>query len=502
MLKEQHSSALSQNSCRNARLLRAFHIAVIALSAVVYIGSALFEGIWFDEAYTVGAVSNDMGYMIKYLTYDVHPHLYYMVLKIWSYVFGNSVIALRMFSAVFGVACVALGYTHIRRDFGNEVGFWFSFLLLFSFSTLKYALQIRMYTFAIFLLTLTALYAWRSKNGGGRKERALFLIFSVLSAYTHYFAFFIVAMINVFTLIGAIASDDKKKALNSWFFDAFIQFASYAAGLAVFLFQISLGGADWIRLEFPNVIYDTVIHFFTGAPLLDDFAFGSSLYNAIGVVLTIIFAETFIRLRFLFKTEKEKYRAPFLSYAVCMAVFGFTVAVSFFRPIYYARYAICFSGFLFFSAAFLLACSKKIIKTVAAIVLVVCFLFSAVPFWQENYSENNLSYDEQLDVQEGDIFVADDFHSFVCTVEFPEHRVVFYNLWGWPVDKTYRLFGDNVEIMQDISELNEHSGRIWTCGAAAFEYFDKLENATFVCEKRTHTDYYNYDLTFRLYEIE
>lgn len=498
MQTKQYSPAL--NESQNARLTRALHIALLILSAVIFITNACFRAIWYDEAFTVGAVSHGMGEMIVGLTYDVHPHLYYILLKLWSYVFGNGVIALRMFSALFGVACVALGYTHIRKDFGDRIGFWFSFIMLFTFSTLKYAEQIRMYTLAVFLLTLTGFYAWRLRNGGGKKDRALFLICSVLSAYTHYFAFFIVAMINAFVLFGAIAGDDRKKTLKSWFFNAFIQFAAYAPGIAVFLFQISLDGADWIRLEFPGVVYDTVTHFFTGYELQERVENGSKIYNIVGIAFTLLFAEIFIKLRFLNRTEREKYRAPYLSFALCAAVFAFTVAVSFYRPIYYCRYAVCFSGFLAFASAFLLANAKKYIKIIVAVALVICFVFSAAPFRRENFSENNVPYTEQIDIREGDLIIIDTVHAFAFTVNFPDNELVFNNLWHWNIGKAYGLLGNNVTISTDISEYDGFTGRIWICGDETIKYFEQRTDVELISEKTVHTDYYNYTFLFRLYE--
>lgn len=240
--------------------MRVLHILLILFGGLIFIGSAFIDGVWFDEAFTVAAIENGMIDMICRLTFDVHPHLYYIVIKIWSYIFGDGIIALRLFSAIFAVAVTLLGYTHIRKDFGDRVGFWFSFLTVFSFSTLKYALQIRMYTLGIFLLALTGIHLWRYINSNSKKDRVLYLIFSILSAYTHYFAFFLVAMINVFTLIRAM----KKEETKNWFKDAYTQILGYLPGFIVFAFQISLNGANWIRVIFPDVLFDTVLHPFMG----------------------------------------------------------------------------------------------------------------------------------------------------------------------------------------------------------------------------------------------
>ncbi len=488
---------------KNIDRIEIFHILLLVVGAVTFAASACFSSVWFDEAYTVGAVSNGFRDMIRGLTYDVHPHLYYIVLKLWSFIFGNSVIALRMFSAVFGVAAASIGYTHIRKDFGEEVGFWFSFLMIFSFSTLKYATQVRMYTFGIYLLALTAVYAWRYINGKSRKDRTLFLVFSILSAYTHYFAFFIVSMLNVFTLVRAIISDNRAENLKSWSFDALIQFGGYSVGLAVFIYQITLGGAYWITVEYPDVIFDTVVHTFTAAPLSEEFESGSLIYNLIGIVLTAVYAATFGKLAFRYKNEKSEYKAPFMSMSLCIALFIFMLVFAVIRPIYYQRYSVLFTGFLVFSAAFLLTKAKiKLVKAFVAIILVVCFLVAAIPFWKDNFSADNEPFAEQIGIREGDILIGDNTHYLVCTIEMPNNSFVFYNWDNWPVEKAYTLFGDNLSVKDDLSEFSEHEGRIWVCGEKTTEFFDNCENAEFISEKQTHADYYNYNLTFRLYEIK
>ncbi len=493
MQAKQHSPSLKSVSATQI-----LHIAVIFVGAIIYITNALFDSVWFDEAYTVGAVSKSLPEMVYLLTYDVHPHLYYILLKVYSLIFGNGVITLRMFSVVFAIASTVLGYTHVRKDFGEKAGFWFSFLLVFSFSTLKYALQIRMYTLAIFLLTLTAVYAYRYIKNGGKSSRILYLIFSILSAYTHYFAFFIVAMINAFTLVRAA----KVKSVKKWVLDAVIQFGGYSVGLAVFIFQITLGGADWITISYPDVIYDAAGHLFFGDILSAAIDRGSILYHIIGIALVILAVAITLLLSLGFRKHKEEYKAAFFSWMIMLAVFVFVLAVSIIREIFYIRYAVCFTPFIVFSVGFLISKAKLTLKIITAILLIVCFIFATIPMYRENFSENNIPYSEQLDVREGDIFILDNFHAYVCTIEFPENEVIYNNLWGWPIDETYALFGKHSVVSRDISEYDGLTGRVWTCGDASIEHYEKLENAEFIEEKWVHSDYYNYNLYFRLYEVK
>ncbi len=504
MQREQHTSPLIDGN--KSRFLRATHIFVIVFSAVMFFLSAVIDGVWFDEAYTVAAVSNGMRDMINYLTHDVHPHLYYIFLKFWSFIFGEGIIALRLFSATFAVLTVGLGYTHIRKDFGERVGFWFSVSTVFSFPMLKYALQIRMYTLAIFLLTLTGIYVWRYINTESKKYRRLYLLVSVLSAYMHYFAFFIVAMINVFTLFCAL----RKKKTKRWVADAVIQFAGYSAGLAVFVYQITLDGANWIRVFYPDVIFDTAVHPFVATPLSFHFERDSSLYYIIGTVALVVVISVFVFLFGKYKNDKEKFGAPFFGFCLCLAVFAFSLAVSVFRPIYHQRYSVLFTGFFVFSLAFVLAeMNLKWVRRAISLALVICFLITAIPFWKENLEVKDETYSDLIDVREGDVIITDDFHAFVYTIKFKENDIVFYNPWSWPVEKTYPIFSKKLDIMQDISEFSSYDGRIIACGKETIAFFENCESATMIEEKHYFPNYYDefnnfekYDLIFRIYEVK
>ncbi len=111
--------------------LKYAHIAVIILGIIFICLSIFHSNMWFDESYTVGIVQHSFAEIWKIGSHDVHPILYYFCLHVLYLIFGNNLIVYRIFSA----ACIAilgiLGYTHIRKDFGDKTGFIFSFLILF-----------------------------------------------------------------------------------------------------------------------------------------------------------------------------------------------------------------------------------------------------------------------------------------------------------------------------------------------------------------------------------
>ena len=104
-----------------------------------------------------------------------------------------------------------LGYTHIKKDFGEKVGFLFSFLILFLPIGLVYAGEVRMYTWAMLFVSLMAIYAYRiykriaenkeTEQSNKIKNWVLFTIFSLASCYTHYYGLATAGVMNAVLFI-------------------------------------------------------------------------------------------------------------------------------------------------------------------------------------------------------------------------------------------------------------------------------------------------------------
>lgn len=188
----------NNNLIAKNKKLKIIHIIILVIGAIFMIGSGLHTNIWFDETYTVGLVNHSFVDIAKIGAADVHPLFYYMFAKFFTLFTGNSIISLRMFS-VIGMICLSLlGYTHIRKDFGEKTGIIYSFLIMFLPVTLLYSSEIRMYSWAAVLVTLTGIYAYRIiRKESNIKNWILFGLFSLLSAYTHYFAMMAIGIINI-----------------------------------------------------------------------------------------------------------------------------------------------------------------------------------------------------------------------------------------------------------------------------------------------------------------
>lgn len=113
--------------------IKKVHIGIILIGIVYACLSIFHSNLWFDEAYSCGIATHSFSEIWNIGGHDVHPVLYYWVLHIIGMFTGNSIISFRIFSAISIILLGILGYTHIRKDFGEKVrNFIFIYGLLFS----------------------------------------------------------------------------------------------------------------------------------------------------------------------------------------------------------------------------------------------------------------------------------------------------------------------------------------------------------------------------------
>lgn len=482
------------------------HIAVLLAGAAILFGGCFQNSLWFDEAYTVGLMQHSLLNVFKWATFDVHPHLYYVALKLFTMIFGDSLPAMRIFSALGAVMFASLGLTHLRKDFGRKVGFWFSFCAVFSASTLVYALQIRMYTWAAYFVALAAIYAFRKySDPENRKNRILFLVCSVAAAYIHYFGLFAVAAVNLILLY---RTNKDKRPVKLWLRDAAVQIGAYIPGLAVFLRQITLGGAGWIQIGWPDLVLDMVSYHLFGDVLSAFFEHKSIPYLVVGGVCLLLYVCGGVLLwRYAASDRIGENQKRALRGALC-AYFGtllFTVTVSLFRPIYYVRYTVVICGLLFFAVAVLLAgFRKKLFKIIAALVILAVFAVQTVYTYDLMYDPSANAVHDALDgnVREDDQFLFEGTHEYVVAMNYPDNESYFYNVWGWQVQKSYRAFGENSYVVDDLnsSEIASLGDRVWVIGNGSC-YAHLLENGySQTAQYDISMKYHQYSFTVYLME--
>lgn len=164
-----------------------FGIWMILLTASALRFTGLVKrDLWYDEAFTGVAVKERFSDMITMIINDVHPPLYYMLLKGFSSFFGYSVFGIRLFSAIFGVASVAATYLLAKELFGKRTALYASIIATISPLAIQYSQEARMYAMLVFLILMAGLYFVKALKTKKYEYFAIWGILTGLSMLTHY----------------------------------------------------------------------------------------------------------------------------------------------------------------------------------------------------------------------------------------------------------------------------------------------------------------------------
>ena len=147
-----------------------------------------------DEYFTLTIVNFDVGELIHTTAADVHPPLYYLILKLVMNAFGlfgissHNLYPVRLVSILPYPILMIISYVKIRKDYGWLTAGLFTLALGVMSEFFLYFLIARMYSWAILFLLIAFIYTKEIFTKGNIKYWTIVTLASVLSAYTHYFA--------------------------------------------------------------------------------------------------------------------------------------------------------------------------------------------------------------------------------------------------------------------------------------------------------------------------
>lgn len=143
------------------------------------------RSLWFDEGFTTLMLDQPLGRMMHWLVLDVHPPLYYLLLRGWTVVFGMSAAALRAFGCVLTGLTVAVMAALLRLIAGRRLALASLPFVVFAPLALRYGYEIRMYALMPLIAvaaTYALLRALKAGDEDGRSRRLWWLAYAVLVA--------------------------------------------------------------------------------------------------------------------------------------------------------------------------------------------------------------------------------------------------------------------------------------------------------------------------------
>lgn len=232
---------------------------VALLFTLCYLSLCFNNNIWTDEAFTIELLHSDFAGILKGTASDVHPPLYYLIAKCFTLVFGDSLLCLKLVSILPMTLCMTWGAYHIRRRFDFATALLFIVLLGVIPCTMEYAVQVRMYSWAIFFVTCMALWAYEAYLERKWRYFIGIALTSAAAAYTHYFAF--VSVILIYGLLFLALAFGSPRELGKWL---------SATALSLLLF---LPWMPYMRLQVKGVSKNYWIEEITGKTIKAFFPF-------------------------------------------------------------------------------------------------------------------------------------------------------------------------------------------------------------------------------------
>ena len=416
-------------------------IALFLLAAILRILELDSKNMWFDEIYSWKISNGSIVKIVSETAGDIHPPLFYIVLKAWNIFAGDSVISMRMLSVLLSMISMVVLYfisielltTKLERIF---------VLLLYAVSPLSifYSQEVRMLNLNL-LLTLTSVYfflRYLSKPKG--IYGIIYCSATVLSLYTHYFALFILLAQIVYALTLYITKTELRIILKPYFKYPAFAFAMFIPWLPIMAGQ-ALKGQPWRKSQSIQQVATEVFNYFKDIFLSVYFTYESMtimyLSHLVGLLVILFLLLCIIRIL---------NSGNFLSNPADLTILLFfiplilAVIVSFRQSIVMSRYLSILIPYLFimivyFSFRFYRGKTATVICTMLTIVSLLGVRINFSNDFKNNDYRKIISYisseksdDDNLIVEPHFMGWAITYHNSQSTVKLPEPSVLGWNI--------------------------------------------------------------------------
>lgn len=383
-------------------------VSLLVLATGLRLVNLTAISLWHDEAFSALLIRYPWKEMMYRIGLDVHPPMYYIFLRFWHYIFGDSLWSLRGMSVFFGVLTVWVVWLFVRQAFKSEkMALWAALLAAVNPFSVQYVTEARMYTMGAFFAVLSAYFLARalhqqkelyedSKLAMPRLPQELklkrgmhisylgFVASSVMLIYTHYYLLFTVAAIGFYGLVYLFFHHQGSAKKYIWLVLSYFLIAlSFLPWLKVFLFQYKqVDSGYWIppmdRWSIPSTLW-TLLFGIGHDP--------AKFKTQVLLVITLLFVLYFFY-RFLRKTQSfEKWLvllavlAPFAGSGLFYLLARLQGSNS---SVYLVRYFIFTTAFLNVALAAWLVQLKRRWLSGGLFALCVAFnLFGVYLFWHE-----------------------------------------------------------------------------------------------------------------------
>ena len=173
------------------------------------------NNIWYDETYSMIVNRFSFTKIISFIIKDTAPPLFAISLKIFSSIFGSKLWVVRILPLSIFLFNYYLAFFPIRKIYNFKVSIIFSLLILTSQISSFAALEIRNYSFSFTFMLAAIVYYLLFNKENKNKYLFLYIIFSLLAAYSHNYCYIGILLFVIINIISSIIKKNKKILISS-----------------------------------------------------------------------------------------------------------------------------------------------------------------------------------------------------------------------------------------------------------------------------------------------
>ena len=312
-----------------------FLLTTYALLLAVLNGIRIMDSTyWYDEMFSIKLIRMPVPELIAETANDVHPPLYYLILKGICHFVGESGPVLHAVSLLPYLIVLVLSLTVIRKWFGRSTTVLFITFASLLASAVKFNVEIRMYSWVVLFVLASYLSLYAILYTNKILYYGIFILSSLAAAYTHYYALIAVAFFYLVLMLYAlfIRREILLRVAATWVLTAL----GYLRWLLVLLETFGRTSSGWWMKWMPK--------YKTSLPAIFEGKHDWTLFYIFAAVLVV----SVIRLIAEAVTgkgvepDKDPVKELVFILAGAASVFG-TIAVGvgvshLFRPMYFDRY--------------------------------------------------------------------------------------------------------------------------------------------------------------------
>lgn len=345
-----------------------------------------------DEWFTKGLLNLNLRDMMRIISIDVHPPLYYLINKSILEAFSllhinlNPIVLVKIASIVPYFIILALSFTVIRKEYGIYASGLFSFSLMAMGIFLTYYLTARMYSWALLFALLSFITVKYLLANPCLKNWVLLSIFSVSGVYTIYMFAFSSIVIYMILFLYFIARE--KSQIKNFFISCALNVLLYAPWILILYRQSSLVREDyWIKMESLNQIINTYTFVFPN--------FGQDILSYAFLIVLILITAYLIKRVYDTKDVDDFYALSGVLIFIGTVTLFVLVSI-FYKPIIVDRILIPSMGIFWMAVS--IALSKLEFNRLLAIVTLLIIIFGCANF-VDQFDDISRFYDETVSIE-------------------------------------------------------------------------------------------------------